>query len=129
MSHRRRVLALAALAFLPLVVAVYPQGVYGAFVFGFVDRTGITSIHTVLLGAGPARRLFLSWPITVLCWLAGVLSVAIRARPAVSASLFALAAVAAFRFSLWLTGRADYVALPVGAVVFGGVALWLYGAE
>lgn|GEM_PF-4105988 len=126
MTPRRRALSLSALAFVPLVVAVYPEGAYAAFAFGLVDRTGVTPIHTVLSGAGPARRLFLSWPASVLCWVAGVLAVAIRVRPAVSAALFGLAAVAAFRFSLWLSGRADYFVLPVGAVVFGGVAVWLY---
>lgn len=126
MTPRRRALALSALAFVPLVVAVYPEGAYAAFPFGLVDRTGVTSIYTVLSSAGPARRLFLSWPISVLCWMAGVLSVLARARPAVSAALFGLAAVAALRFSLWLGARGDYLVLPVGAVVFGSVAVWLY---
>jgi uncharacterized protein (TIGR04206 family) len=126
---RRRLALLAGLGLLPWVVAVYPEGAYAVFSFGLVDRAGVTFLPTFVRGAGPAPRALLAWPAAGLCWLAGLGAVLGRARPKMSAALFGLAAFSAFRFALWVGARGDYTAVPVGAVILGGAAVYLYGAE
>jgi len=123
----RRLLAVIVLGLCPWAVVTYPDGFYTVFSLGWVDGRSVTTLAALFSAQGSRPDWFLAWPVATLCWAAGVVAVAARARNEVVAALLALAGLSVLQFSISVSAQRGVLALPIGTIILGGAAVYWYG--
>ena len=129
----RRLVVLVAVGLLPWSVLVGPAGVDLVFLWGLANPAtghfvGLPAYLFTYTSGLPDR--LLAWPASALCYLAGVLAEVTRGRvhddPRLAAGLVGFAALAHLPFALGLARPGAPTVLPLGPVLAGGLAWWLY---